>query len=370
MTFDVAHVITKLDVGGAQTHVVELALGQVAAGHRVSVVAGLGGPAAQRLADEGVPVRIVAELGSSHGRLSQWAAFGAVHAALAANPAEIVHGHSSNGGLAARIAARRLKLPSVYTAHGWPFQKGASWKQRAMSFGGEFLGGHLGDAVIVLTEVERDRAVRGRVVPAGRLWIVPNGIHDVRPAQQRGGPLGERTPVLVMVARFAPPKQQTELVAALAGLVELPWVLRLVGDGPELASCRAMATSAGLLERVEFLGHRDDVADVLANSDIGVLWSRYEGLPMSVLEYMRAGVCCVGSELPGVRELLGDAGVVAASASELRAALRTLLASPDQIDELGARARRRYVEHFSAEAMVSATDEVYAAITGRTGSRS
>ena len=360
----VAHVITKLDVGGAQTHVVELALGQVAAGHRVDVVTGLGGPAAERLTAVGVPVLIVPELGHSHGRLAQRAAVAAVTTHVGQIAPQLVHGHSSNGGLAARLAARRLRLPSVYTAHGWPFQKGADWKQRLMSFAGEFVGGHLGDAVIVLTEAERRRASRARVVPADRLWVVPNGIADVPADLRRTGPLGDRSPVLVMVARFAPPKLQNELVAALAGL-EQPWTLRLVGDGPHIGECRNAVERLRLGGRVEFLGHRDDVAAVLAASDVGVLWSRYEGLPISVLEYMRAGLCCVGSDLPGVRELLGDQGLIAGSPEALREQLRKLFADRAEIDARGAAARGRYVEHFSAEAMVAATDAVYAAVRGR-----
>jgi glycosyltransferase involved in cell wall biosynthesis len=363
----VAHVITKLDVGGAQTHVVELALGQVAGGHRIDVVAGVGGPAADRLTALGVPVLIVPELGDSRGRVSQRAAVAAVTLALGRIAPDLVHGHSSNGGLAARMAARRLRLPSVYTAHGWPFQKGAAWKQRLMSFAGEFVGGHLGDAVIVLTEAEQRRARRARVVPGDRLWVVPNGIADVPPELRRTGPLGDRAPTLVMVARFAPPKLQTELVVALAELADEPWTLRLVGDGPQLDECRSAVERLGLGGRVEFLGHRDDVAEVLASSDIGVLWSRYEGLPISVMEYMRAGLCCVGSDLPGVRELLGrDGGMVARSAVGLGEALRRLFADRTDIDALGTTARNRYVERFSAESMVAATDAVYAAVRART----
>jgi glycosyltransferase involved in cell wall biosynthesis len=363
----VAHVITKLDVGGAQTHVVELTLGQVAAGHRVDVVAGVGGPAADRLTAVGVPVMIAPELGDSHGRVSQRAAVTAVTAAVGTVGPDVVHGHSSNGGLAARMAARRLRLPSVYTAHGWPFQRGAGWKQRVMSFAGEFAGGHIGDAVIVLTEAERRRARRARVVPADRLWVVPNGIADVAPELRRTGPLGDRPPVLVMVARFAPPKLQTELVGVLADIADEQWSLRLVGDGPQVDACRAAVERLGLGGRIELLGHRDDVAAVLASSDIGVLWSRYEGLPISVMEYMRAGLCCVASDLPGVHELLGpDGGIVARSADELRAGLQRLLVGRSEIEALGAAARRRYVEHFSAESMVAATDAVYTAVTGRT----
>ena len=359
----VAHVITKLDVGGAQTHVVELAIGQVATGHRIEIVAGHGGPAAERAAAAGIPIRIVPELGASHGRFSQRAALAAVTRALGDIRPDLVHGHSSNGGLHARLAARRLGLPSVYTAHGWPFQKGAPWMQRIMSFAGEFVGGHVGDAVIVLTETERERALRARVVPRGRLWVVPNGISDVPPDLRRGEPAGDRSPVLVVVARFAPPKMQAQLVDALAGLTDLPWTLQFVGDGPDLAACRAKVDDVSTLRgRVAFLGHRDDVAEILAASDVGILWSRYEGLPISVMEYMRAGLCCVASDLPGVRALFGEepAGVVVPSDADLAHVLTELLTTPGHLDDLGRRARQRYESQYSIAALVAATEAVYA----------
>lgn len=361
MSRHILHVITKLDVGGAQTHVAELALGQAHAGHRVEVVAGLGGPAAQRLAAGGVPVRVVPELGASHGRVSQGAAFDAVTEAVRISQPDVVHGHSSNGGLAARLAARRLRLPSVYTAHGWPFQKGASWKQRVLSLAGEFVGGHVGDAVIVLTQAEYDRAVRARVVPRSRLWVVPNGIADIAGAAVHSD--SSAAPVLVMVARFAPPKLQSELIEVLAELADVSWRAVFVGDGPGLEACRKRAGDHDLTDRIAFLGHRDDVAQVLAHADIGVLWSRYEGLPISVLEYMRAGLCCVASDLPGTRELLGSgAGCLASDRVRLGAGLRALLAEPNRVRALGLASRDRYVECYSAEAMIAATNQVYDAV--------
>jgi glycosyltransferase involved in cell wall biosynthesis len=363
----IAHVITKLDVGGAQSHVVELAIGQVADGHRVNIVAGQGGPAAERAAAAGIPIRIVPELGASHGRFSQRAALAAVTRVLRDICPDLVHGHSSNGGLHARLAARRLRLPSVYTAHGWPFQRGAPRKQRLMSFVGEFVGGHIGNAVIVLTEAERDLAARARVVPRRRLWVVANGISDVPPELRRARPLGDRPAVLVMVARFAPPKLQAELAARLAAVSDVPWTLQFVGDGPDLEACRAEVDAIPYLRgRVSFLGHRDDVSAILAASDIGILWSRYEGQPISVIEYMRAGLCCVANDLPGVRALFGDegAGVVIEPAADVAHVFTDLLTTPQRLDTLARQARLRYESHYSVTALVDATDAVYAACAG------
>ena len=174
-----------------------------------------------------------------------------------------------------------------------------------------------------------------------------------------------------MVARFAPPKLHAELLDVLSGLTDVAWSLRLVGDGPQLEDCRdALAGQPQLADRVELLGHRDDVADVLAAADVGVLWSRYEGLPMSVIEYMRAGLCCVGSDLPGVRELLGSpaAGVVARGPTELGMMLRRLLEHTDEVAALGELARRRFERHYSAAAMLAGVAAVYDAVLAASSS--
>jgi glycosyltransferase involved in cell wall biosynthesis len=365
----VAHVVTKLDVGGAQTHVAELAIAQRSNGIDVRVIAGLDGPAADRARAAGINVAIVDQLGSAHGRLSQRAALNGVRRALAADVPDIVHSHSSHAGLVARLAARRDGYHSVYTAHGWPFQAGAAWKQRIASFVGEFVGGHVGDAVICLTEAEAERARRARVVPRTRIWVVPNGIADVPRSLRRQGPVDPVAGlVMVMVARFAPPKLQQELLTTLEALDERAWTLRLVGDGPGLADCRSLvSTSAVLATRVELLGHRDDVPEILASSDVGLLWSRYEGLPISVMEQMRAGLACVASDLPGTRVLFGDepAGVVAASSDDLLSVLVDLLKDSSRVEQLGAAARCRYELAYTSDAMMTATNEVYAAVTGR-----
>jgi glycosyltransferase involved in cell wall biosynthesis len=232
------------------------------------------------------------------------------------------------------------------------------------SFAGEFVGGHLGDAVICLTEAEAERARRARVVPRNRLWVVPNGIGDVDRSLVR--PASGRARSIVMVARFAPPKRQRRLIEAMTTVTSDEWVLSLVGDGPQLDECRAFARRV-LGDRVRFLGHRDDVAAILCESDIAVLWSGYEGLPISLMEAMRAGLCCIGSDLPGVRELFGEppCGLTATSEVELSAAVSTALDDPSLVDALGSSARRRFEQHYTVDAMERSTRAVYEAVLDR-----
>lgn len=360
----ILHVITRGDVGGAQTHVAQLASAQCDAGNDVTILAGVDGAAADAARARGVAVEIVPALGDARASGSLRRAGRDVGERVRRIAPEVVHGHSSHAGLLARVAARRARIPSVYTAHGWPFQRGAPWRQRATSFLGELVGGHLGDAVICLTPAEAALARRSHVVPRSRIWIVPNGLEDV-PADQRRRRSGHDGPIrLVMVARFAPPKLQLELVERLRSVADLDWELLLVGDGPERAACEVRARQL-FGSRVTFAGHRDDVPHLLAGCDVGVLWSGYEGMPLALLEAMRGGLCCLANDLPGVRFVVGEpaCGVITARDRDAFAsAVRGVLADRDRIDELGRAARLRYETAFTIDTMNAGVRAVYESV--------
>ena len=166
-----------------------------------------------------------------------------------------------------------------------------------------------------------------------------------------------------MVARFAPPKQQAALIRALADAADVAWRLTFIGEGPELEECERIAGRVLPDGRVEFAGHRDDVPEMLARHDVAVLWSGYEGMPMALLEAMRAELCCIANDLPGVRVLFGDppdvAGVIVADGGQLADRIRDWSLDRDAVDGWAASARARYVEAFTAERMAAATRSVY-----------
>ena len=368
----IVHVITKGDVGGAQTAVVELASTQAGRDDdSVVVVAGSDGPALERLRRAGVATEVVPALATAWSGGSLRQAFRDLRACLRSLEPDVVHGHSSHGGLLSRAGARSLSVASVYTAHGWPFQPGAPLRQRVASYLGEAAGGWLGGAVICLTPAEADAA--RLVVPRRRIRIVPNGIADVAPSCVRpSGRVGDGPVRLVMVARFAPPKRQLDLIESLTRAPGDGWTLTLVGDGPERAACERVAAERFPDGRVEFTGHSDAVPELLAAHDVAILWSGYEGMPMALLEAMRAGLCCVANDLPGVRVLFDDvagegpvqpaspgAGVIVTDGDELVRVIARLCADPVEIDRLGSLARARYEAAFTAEAVAAATREVY-----------
>jgi glycosyltransferase involved in cell wall biosynthesis len=162
---------------------------------------------------------------------------------------------------------------------------------------------------------------------------------------------------IVGVGRFAYPKDFSTLLAALE-LVGAGYRAALVGDGPGLGEVVTALRARGLSDRVELLGARGDVSDVLARSDVFVLSSRSEGFPVSILEAMAAGLPVVATDVGGVAEAVvdGETGILvpAGDPEALAAALRRLVADPALRRRLGAagrtRAFRRFdVAHFRAE---------------------
>jgi glycosyltransferase involved in cell wall biosynthesis len=165
-----------------------------------------------------------------------------------------------------------------------------------------------------------------------------------------------------MVGRFSEFKDQGLLLRALA---RVPGKARLkfVGDGEAEAGVHRLAEDLGIRERVEFMGSRGDVPEILARTDVFILASRLEALPISILEAMRAGLPVIASNVGGVSEEVvnGETGllVAAGSVEELSEALQRLLADKSMRIGMGCAGRRRFEERFRADKMIERTENVY-----------
>jgi glycosyltransferase involved in cell wall biosynthesis len=176
--------------------------------------------------------------------------------------------------------------------------------------------------------------------------VIPNAV-DVR-STPRAALTGE-PPRVVSVGRLKEPKDFVGLVRALKR-VDAPYRAAIIGDGPDRGLVEA---EIGGDERIELLGERSDVPGQLASSDVFVLASNSEGMPMSVLEAMAAGLPVVASAVGGVPELVAEAEtgflVPPRDVDALAAALQRVLADPELRRSLGAAAHARASERFDVE---------------------
>jgi glycosyltransferase involved in cell wall biosynthesis len=202
--------------------------------------------------------------------------------------------------------------------------------------------------------------VADRIVAAGfptdRVRVIENAVqppapHDRREARTRLG-LPPESPVAVCLARLVDQKRHDLLLEAWRDQAP-DAVLLLAGDGPNRARIEAQVADLGLGGRVRVLGARTDVDWLLAAADVSVLATDWEGLPISVLEAMAAGVPVVASAVGGLADTLPGAACLVApgSADALAAGLAGLLADAGARTTFGAAGAALVADRFGVERM-------------------
>jgi glycosyltransferase involved in cell wall biosynthesis len=277
---------------------------------------------------------------------------------------DVVHAHTSKAGLVARLAARITRTPVVFTAHTWSFTDGVSALQRSLAIPLERFAAGMGGKIITVSEANKEMALRRSIATDWSLVRIWNGIPDV---SSRARP-GNREPVkLVSVARFAPQKDHGLLLRALS-TIGGSWRLVLAGDGPSRKDVEDSARRLGIRERIDFVGDRSDIPQILSDSDIFVLASRWEGLPLSILEAMRAGLPVIATDVGGVAEMVteGVTGYLTArdNAFGMRDRISALMENAELMRRFGKAGRRRYEQDFRLETMVDKTLAVYREVAG------
>jgi glycosyltransferase involved in cell wall biosynthesis len=359
----ILYLITRSEPGGAQSHLKSLV--EHFGSEVVGVAAGLDEDnslegVTQRVGVEFVPIRHLIQ--PLHPLQDARAVFEIANLMRRLKP-DLVHIHSSKAGIVGRLGAQLVGIPSVFTAHGWVFADGVSWKHKLVGVPSELAFGRLADHIITVSEADHRLTLRYRITDPKRVTVVHNGIEDT-PHRIRSSPRGGEVR-LAMVARFAPPKDHEVLLRAVKDL-RGPWRLLLIGDGPLRAQAERQAADLGIADRVEFLGSRPDVPQLLAGSDVFVLASNKEGLPISILEGMRAGLPVVATDVGGIPETVRDGHngflVPRGDPEALQSALQRLITDGALRERFGQASRKRYEVDFTAQRMFDQTRAVYESV--------
>lgn len=232
----------------------------------------------------------------------------------------------------------------------------------------------LADTIVAVSEAdaEKMRSVEG--IPPDRITVIPNGIRapsvtlsqqDVRDALG----ISQDAFVVAAVAVIRPQKRLDRLIDAAVQLrTAVPGIqILIVGAGyeEETARLHALVEKRGVAGTVRFLGERDDAPNVMAAADIGIITSDYEGIPLSLLEFMALGRPVVATAVGGIPEVLRDreTGILVhdPSPTSLAEAVLELHRLPEPARRaMGEKARLLQREIYSFEAYVRAVGELYA----------
>jgi glycosyltransferase involved in cell wall biosynthesis len=286
---------------------------------------------------------------------------------------DVLHAHKFGSNLWAAILARLARPPVLLThEHSWSFE-GAPLRRLV----DRELIARAADVVLAVSERDRERMVEVEGIPRGKVRVVRNGIPDP-PAGDRARARADLgippdAPVVGTVCGLRPEKALEVALAGVAPLVARHPGLRfvVVGDGPERGRLETLAAS--LAVPTLFLGRRpnEDVPDLLAAMDVLVCSSRFEGMPLAMLEWMAAGRAIVAPRVGGIPLLLEDGVhgllVPAADAEALGAAVGRLLEHPGERRRLGEAARARQQAEFRLRHTLDALESLYVSMAAAAG---
>ncbi|MGB3262084.1 glycosyltransferase family 4 protein [Paenisporosarcina sp.] len=358
----IVQVITRMDtIGGAQVHVRDLSNRLVAEGYEVSIITGERLDSSLEIDQNITYFQSLSLKRAVHPYYDVRAIF-EVRQLLKRTKPDLVATHSSKAGLIGRIAARSLGIPTVFTAHGWAFTEGISSEKRMAYITIEKVLGKITDRVITVSNYDRELAISNGVLPNHKIKTIHNGVLPLKktlPAEDKANSFIN----ILMVARFDVPKRQLDLIQACEKIKHLPWQLSFVGEGTQLTEAKHYVQIHHLQERVRFYGAMKSIESPLRDSQIFVLLSDYEGLPLSILEAMQAGLPIIASEVGGVKESVIDKenGFLIPKQNHeiLIKRLTQLISDASLREEMGKRSKELFNEQFTFEKMYFQTTRVY-----------
>jgi glycosyltransferase involved in cell wall biosynthesis len=351
--------ITLAEVGGAQSYVAALLPALV---ERYDVVLAAHGEGPLRAAASDAGARFV-QLRHVRRPIRPWrdlAGLVELSRLLRRERPQILHASSSKAGVLGRLAAAATRVPiRFFTVHGWAFSA-YSGLTSALYRIADRLMEPLTTVTICVSENERAAGLEAGTCSAERSVVIRNAV-DVSAAPRSRH--DRAVPRLIAVGRLKAPKDFLTLLRAFAALPSGSFEALLVGDGPDRPAVEAEIRRLGLQACVELAGERGDVPALLADSDLFVLSSRSEGLPVSVLEAMAAELPVVASGVGGLAELVvdGETGILVppGDSSALAAALGRLVEDRELRRSLGAAGRARAETSFDLGSFRRAHVELY-----------
>jgi glycosyltransferase involved in cell wall biosynthesis len=369
------HLVTGLDIGGAERMLVRLVSRMDPASFENHVVSLLpAGPLRRPLDQHGIPV---SSLSMRRGRPNPWAIVRLARLLADVRPHILqtwLYHADVLGTLAARLARVRTIVWNVRASN---VDRSHHGTLSALTRRAAARLSRLPSAVVVNSAA--GRAAHEAIGYRPRQWVlIPNGIDceefaPVPAARRRlrrllGVP--ESTPLVGLIARFHPMKDHETFVRA-AGILcrsrpDVHFVLAGSGVNAANATLRQWLAAEGIADRVSLLGRCDDVAAIDAALDVAVMASSGgEGFPTAIAEAMACGVPCVATDVGDARMLVGDSGCVVPprdAAALARGCQAVLGESPQVRQSRGLSARARILAEYDLARIALAYQQLYVSL--------
>jgi glycosyltransferase involved in cell wall biosynthesis len=355
-------VLTGLGLGGAEMQVLEVAKRLHRRGWPISIVSmTTAQPLARHFVEAGMEVEF---LDMKQGVPDP---MGLLRLALLLRRRRpmVVHSHMVHANLLSRVVRLLVQVPVVVcTAHS--MIEGARWREWAYR-----LTDRLATLTTAISKAAVERYVRVGAVPRKRLRFLPNGVDIQRFHPDRVSRSAKRAELglgdcftWLAVGRFVPAKNYALMLQSFASLENPGTKLIIAGDGPLRPQLESLARQLGISNRVDFLGARNDVTELLNAADAYVMSSDWEGMPMVLLEASASGLPIVATNVGGNAEVVrhGITGLLVPPQQKdaLASAMTTMMSLPPvKLAVMGRSGRELTSVHYNIESVVDNWESLY-----------
>jgi glycosyltransferase involved in cell wall biosynthesis len=300
--------IRQGQIGGGESHLLSLVENIDRSKFDPTVLSFTDGPMIDRLHQMKVPAHVIfTKRPFDFRKWKQLKSF------ISESGVDVIHAHGTRANSNVFWAARSLKIPVIYTVHGWSFHQDQHPLIRHLRIFGER---YLTNRSSLNISVSHSNQESGKkYLPSFKSVVINNGID-----QQKFDParsfknireelnIGQEKILILFIARFTSHKQPLSLFEAFRKAVQSNSEMHLlmVGDGDQKKLATSVIQESGLQDKVTLLPFRQDVPDLLAAADIFVLPSLWEGLPIGLLEAMAMGKPVIATNVDGTKEIVID----------------------------------------------------------------
>jgi len=373
----ILYLVTKSEAGGAQTHIYQLSKYFIEKGNKVAIMSYPGGWLEEEAKKLGVkfypnkyfsnipdPIRILRAMKKIRQMVNDF-------------KPDLIGCHSTAAGFLGRMTIRN-KIPTTFTAHGWAFTEGAPFLRKCLAILIEKIAGKFCSKIICVSDSDRNLALKYKIVSKEKVITIHNGveisINQFTPLDTKlSNGANQRKSAfikIVFVGRLAQPKDPLLLLESFNSLsFELKdrTQISIIGEGPKRKELEKFIKENKLGEKIRLLGSisREEVFEILRNSDIFVLISNWEGFPYTIIEAMSFGLAIIASEVGGIKEAVNEScGILIKRGDKegIKNALGRLLKNPSLIKEMGERGKEKVKEEFSLDKMLEKTEKIYKSV--------
>lgn len=351
----VLFLITNADLSGAPIHLLDLAKG-IKEKHEILVVFGVNGPIIKDFNAADLNTKVLHTMKSDFNVLNDIRSIKSFIKIIREFNPDIIHSHSSKAGLIGRISSYLMNVKSVFTVHGWGFGENQGKVKSFVLIAMEKFLKRLTSYYIFVSEFDFEVAkqkfgrVKGSVIYNGSNFKIYNQ-------------LGRIELDMIMVARNDPQKDYETLIKALK--VSKFNSIKFVGKGTDSQEFKNHVQSlvGDNYSKIEFLGERRDIDVLLENSNLFVLSTNYEGLPISIIEAMSKSLPIIATNVGGISELVSDEcnGFLVEHRNPNQLSEKINILSEDVFlrNKFGDISKEIYLEKFQSQKMVECTLSVY-----------